>query len=106
MLIFLYTFVYTKIDFTNISENNQDYEPFSIQQDQLMSACPHCFCNIVLHCTNEVNKQQWWENEPHPGHVRKKIFRKETLKIIGQWCTKEMCGTNLVIFRKNNPHVF
>lgn len=60
------------------SENNEDYEPFRIQQDQNIDECPHCFCRPCI--TNEVNKQQWWEDEPHPGHVRNKSLRKETFK--------------------------
>ena len=84
------------------SESNEDYEPFRIQQDQNIDECPHCFCRPCI--TNEVNKQQWWEDEPHPGHVRNKSLRKETFKRFWTMMFTEMCGATLAIFRKKSEH--
>lgn len=62
----------------NTEENHEDYEPFRIQQDENFDECPHCFCKPCI--TDVVNKQLWWEDEPHPGHARNKNLRKETYK--------------------------
>jgi hypothetical protein len=53
-------------------------EPFRIQQDPNSSECIYCFCRPCI--TDEVNRQMWWETEPHPKHKRNRNLRKEKYK--------------------------
>jgi hypothetical protein len=92
----------TADDARNNRDDEEDFPPFVIQQDNEAVECTHCLCKPCI--TSECNIQLWWETENNAPVVNNNNFGNQFITDFGQCSITDRFGKICGIWKRKRKH--